>query len=245
MTSTRNVTVQGIIFEGCYTCLFARGSSELLLFGNEMRGCDTVLYMDDCRNCSVIGNWLHGNDGAGLFVLSSQNLFVSYNNITGTSARRHGAWVTVSDSTFTKNTFADNFIGIYLYGENKNNQISQNNFVNNTHGVAIMNTGAGTCINNFLVNNYWDNVGEDALNVDVSNPADQSPATHPVTVTFDSTQYPPPIATVTPQTNESTKDPLQQNQSLLLAASALTITALTVCALLLYYIKQRKRSCQP
>ena len=145
-----------------------------------MRNTGTGIYMYLSSNSQIIGNEIFDNSGTGLFLAQSTYLNIAYNNISRIR-RHHGAWFTLRNSDITRNSFINNTsLGIYLYGDNKDNRIFENNFIDNDEGLCFMNSGAGTCVNNTLINNYWSNKRKEIVNADELNLEDQFPLKKPI-----------------------------------------------------------------
>lgn len=186
ISNKNNVTIQKIDFEGCHTCIKVENSSNITIIQNKMRNGGTGIYMYSCSNSQIIGNKIFDNSGTGLFLSRSTYLNIAYNNISKIQGH-HGAWFTLRNSDVTRNSFTNNTsLGIYLYGDNKDNRIFENNFIDNDEGLCFMNSGSGTCVNNTLINNYWNNKRKEIVNADDLNLVDQFPLTNPISnyITF-------------------------------------------------------------
>jgi len=95
---------------------------------NLITGCDygIKIYAD---NYKIIGNYI-GNNGAGIHIANSFQIFVSMNNITNNSNFGINFAVNVGGGEVVKNTIANNEVGIHNGGGHQ--KIYLNNFINNS-----------------------------------------------------------------------------------------------------------------
>jgi parallel beta-helix repeat protein len=194
ISTRKNVTIQNIEFEACHTCIKVENSSKITIYQNKMHNAGTGVYMTYCTDSSIIGNEFLNSSGTGLFILFSSYLNIAYNIISGIGW--NGVWVSISDSTITRNGFTNNTnIGLYLYGDNKNNRIFENNFIDNDEGLCFMSTGSGSCFNNTLVNNYWSNRRSEIVNADEFNNVDPAPLASPISTSFEASLFDLPLLT--------------------------------------------------
>jgi len=239
MSTRKNVTIQNIEFDSCHTCIKVENSSNITIVQNKIHNAGTGVYMSSCTNSNIIGNEILESSGTGLFILFSSYLNISYNCISGTGGRHHGAWVSISNSTITRNDFTNNtFLGLYLYGDNKNNRIFENNFIDNDEGLCFMNTGDGLCVNNTLINNYWSNQRKEIVNADEFNSLDPAPLESPISTSFDPSLFDlpllPTIASPTPNPEPNS----MPYTTTLVVASVITVAAIGI--VLLVFFKKRK-----
>jgi parallel beta-helix repeat protein len=254
ISTRKNVTIQNIEFVACHTCIKVENSSNITIVQNKMNNAGTGVYMLYCTGSNIIGNEIVNSSGAGLFILFSSYLKIVYNRISGTGW--NGVWVSINDSTITRNDFTNNTrLGLYLYGDNKNNRIFENNFIDNAEGLCFMSIGDGLCVNNTLINNYWSNQRKEIVNADEFNGVDPAPLASPISTSFDPslfglpflTQNPSPTPPVTPKTAPTatpTPSPLlSESESYPVAsvAAASLATAVAVSVGLLLYFKKRKK----
>jgi len=192
ISTRKNVIIQNIEFDACHTCIKVENSSKITIAQNKMHNAGTGVYMTFCTDSSIIGNEILNSSGTGLFILFSSYLNIAYNIISGIGW--NGVWVSISDSTITRNDFTNNTnIGLYLYGDNKNNRIFENNFIGNDEGLCFMSTGSGYCFNNKLVNNYWSNRRNEIVNADEFNSVDPAPLVTPISTSFDASLFDLPL----------------------------------------------------
>jgi parallel beta-helix repeat protein len=239
MSTRKNVTIQNIEFVACHTCIKVENSSNITIVQNKIHNAGTGVYMSLCINSKIIGNEIVNSSGTGLFILSSSYLNIAYNCISGTGGQHHGAWVSISNSVITRNDFTNNtFLGLYLYGENKNNRIFENNFIDNEEGLCFMNTGDGLCVNNTLINNYWSNQRKEIVNADEFNGVDPAPLESPIPTSFDPSLFDLPLLTPTASPTPNPEPNSMPYTTTFIVASTITLTIVSIA--LLFYFKKRK-----
>jgi parallel beta-helix repeat protein len=237
MSNRKNVTIQNIEFVACHTCIKVENSSKITIVQNKMRNARTGVYMTYCTDSNIIGNEIVSSSGAGLFILFSSYLNIAYNSISGTEW--NGVWVSINDSTITRNDFTNNTnLGLYLYGENKNNRVFENNFIDNEEGLCFMNTGDGLCVNNTLINNYWSNQRKEIVNADEFNSVDTAPLESPISTSFDPSLFDLPLLTPTTSPTPNPEPNSTPYTTTLFIASIITVAV--VILVLLVYFKKRK-----
>jgi parallel beta-helix repeat protein len=220
ISTRKNVTIQNIEFDACHTCIKVENSSNITIVQNKMHNANTGVYMIYCTGSSIIGNEILNSSGSGLFIPFSSYLNIAYNSISGTGW--NGVWVSISHSTITRNDFTNNTnIGLYLYGDNKNNRIFENNFIDNAEGLCFMNTGTGSCVNNTLINNYWSNRRKEIVNADESNSVDPSPLASPISTAFDPSLFSLPLVTPAPSAEPQHAQPEPFPTTLVVATSVI------------------------
>jgi parallel beta-helix repeat protein len=240
MSTRKNVTIQNIEFVACHTCIKVENSSNITIVQNRMHNAGTGVYMSSCINSNIIGNEILESSGTGLFILFSSYLNIAYNCISGTGGQHHGAWVSISNSIITRNDFTNNtFLGFYLYGDNKNNRIFENNFIDNEEGLCFMNTGDGLCVNNTLINNYWSNRRNEIVNADEFNSVDPAPLESPISTSFDPSLFDLPSLTIIASPTPNPEPNSMPYTTTLFAASVITVAVVSLG--LLVYFKKRKR----
>lgn len=238
ISTRKNVTIQNIECDACHTCIKVENSSKITIVQNKMYNANTGVYMIYCTDSSIIGNEILNSSGTGLFIPFSSHLNIAYNSISGTGW--NGAWVSISDSTITRNDFTNNTnIGLYLYGDNKNNRIFENNFMDNDEGLCFMNTGGGFCFKNTLMNNYWSNRRVEIVNADEFNSVDPAPLASPVSTSFDPSLFNLPSLTPTASPSPHSESNSEPYTTTLVIASVITVAI--VGTGLLVYFKKRKR----
>jgi parallel beta-helix repeat protein len=240
ISTRKNVTIQNIEFDACHTCIKVENSSKITIVQNKMHNAGTGVYMIYCTDSGIIGNEILYSSGTGLFILFSLYLNIAYNSISGTGGHHNGVWVSISDSTITRNDFTNNTnIGLYLYGDNKNNRIFENNFIDNDEGLCFMNTGSGSCFNNTLMNNYWSNQRVEIVNADEFNSVDPAPLASPISTSFDASLFPMPSLTPNPSTEPQQPEPFPIT---LIATASITTVALAGAGLLVYFKKHKREA---
>jgi parallel beta-helix repeat protein len=239
MSIRKNVTIQNIEFVACHTCIKVENSSNITIVQNKMHNAGTGVYMSLCTNSNIIGNEILESSGTGLFILLSSYLNIAYNCISETGGQHHGAWVSISNSIITRNDFTNNtFLGLYFYGDNKNNRVFENNFIDNEEGLCFMNTGDGVCVNNTLINNYWSNRRNEIVNADEFNSVDPAPLESPISISFDPSLFDLPLLTpIASPTPNPESDSMSYATSIVIAPA---ITLAIVSMSLLIYFKKRK-----
>jgi parallel beta-helix repeat protein len=240
ISTRKNVTIQNIEFDACHTCIKVENSSKITIVQNKIHNSGTGVYMIYCTGSSIIGNEILNSSGTGLFILFSSYLNIAYNSISGTGW--NGVWVSISDSTITRNDFTNNTnIGLYLYGDNKNNRIFENNFIDNDEGLCFMNSGSGSCFNNTLINNYWSNRRVEIVNADEFNCVDPAPLANPISTSFDPSLFNLPLLkpTASPEPS-STPEPQSEPFPTTMVIAPITSVAVAGVGLLVYF-KKRKR----
>jgi len=239
ISTRKNVTIQNIEFGACHTCIKVENSSKITIVQNKMHNSGTGVYMIYCADSGIIGNEILNSSGTGLFILFSSYLNIAYNSISGTGW--NGVWVSISDSTITRNDFTNNTnIGLYLYGDNKNNRIFENNFIDNDEGLCFMPTGTGSCFNNTLINNYWSNRRVEIVNADEFNSVDPAPLASPISTSFDPSLFNLPLLTpnASPAPNADAEPNSELYTTTLAIASVITVAIVGIG--LLVYFKKRK-----
>jgi parallel beta-helix repeat protein len=235
ISARKNVTIQNIEFDACHTCIKVENSSNITIGQNKMHNASTGVYMTYCTDSGIIGNEILNSSGTGLFIPFSSYLNIAYNSISGTEW--NGVWVSISDSTITRNDFTNNTnIGLYLYGDNKNNRIFENNFIDNDEGVCFMPTGTGSCFNNTLINNYWSNRRNEIVNADEFNSVDPAPLSSPISTSFDASLFPMPSLTPNPSTEPQHPEPFP---TILVIAASVTVIVVAATGLLVYFKKRK------
>jgi parallel beta-helix repeat protein len=241
LSTKKNVTIQNIEFNTCHTCIKVENSSKITIVQNKMYKANTGIYMIHSADSSIIGNEILNSTGTGLFILFSSYLNIAYNNISDTEW--NGVWVSISDSNITRNDFINNTnIGLYLYGENKDNDIFENNFIDNDEGLCFMPTGTGSCVNNKLMNNYWSNRRVEIVNADEFNGVDSAPLGSPISTAFDPSLFNLSLLTPTASPTPHAKPESEPYNSTLAIASVIVVAVVVIGLFILFNKRNRDKN---
>ena len=140
----------------------------------------------------------------------------------------------LSSSNITRNDFTGNIgfpaIGLYIYMQDRNNRIFENNFISNDIGIVYGVMGADGA--ETIIHNYWSNNSV----VDVHGATDYSPLQSPIDTSFDPSLFPLPFS-LSEATPQNVMEPFSAITALEIAAIAIVSSILG-----LIYIKRKHKN---
>ena len=259
ISNKSNITVKNLHFftkfrlTDYFTGISVENSSNIVIMQNSVNNFGVGLQMNSCINCSVIGNEFTDNVD-GFSIEDSIFIYIGYNNISRTDSinaytLHGGKFANVNFSVITRNNVARFYsAGICLSGNNSENQIFENNFVENSIGLVyqgnyhIQNASSAK---NAVYNNYWDNNRQIVI-IDVSGPSDDisevdpSPLTSPISTTFDPSLFTLPSLIPTPSPTPIKEADADRDSLPALVTAVIAVAVISAIGLLIYR-KKRKR----
>lgn len=167
---SRGVTVRGNHSDRCRYGFHLMFSDQVTIENNELTGNSVGVYLMYSKGVVLRGNHLlhnRGPSGYGVGLKEVDEFSVEGNIIVG---NRVGVYLDGSPFTsskpgvFTRNTFAFNDVGLTFLPSVRGNEISENNFLDNTEQVCVLGRGqlSGNAFWHGERGNFWsDYVGYD------------------------------------------------------------------------------------
>jgi parallel beta-helix repeat protein len=226
-----------------FTSIRVENSSNVIILQNTMNSGGLGLSMTSGTNCSIIGNEFTGNPNTvGFQIADSIFLNIKYNNI---SSHFHEAEIdNLKFSNISRNNITGNGgAGFLLTGNNFENQIFENNFVDNVFGLFYQGDPRAnfpSSTKNRVYNNYWHNNYQDIENIsgDTISGRDQSPLTSPISAVFDPSLF--TLPSLTPAPSPEPKSTLEPFTTALVVGASIASVAIISVGLLAYFKKRRR-----
>jgi parallel beta-helix repeat protein len=230
-----NIIIKNLTARNYFTGIYVQKSTNITVMQNALTEGSTSIYVTQSANCNIIGNEMLSSD-CGFQIRDSTLVNIAYNSISFN--HDYGGIVgNLSSSNITRNDFTGNSrtatpaMGLYIYMQDKNNRIFENNFISNDIGLVYGVMGADGA--ETIIHNYWSNNSV----VDVHGATDFSPLQSPIDTFFDPSLFPLPflLPEATPQ---NVTEPFYVITALEIAAIAIASSILG----LIYILRKHKNS---
>ena len=227
-----NIIIKNVTARNYFTGIYVQKSSNVTIIQNTLTEGSTSIIITQSANCNIIGNKISSSD-CGFHIWDTPLVNIAFNSISFN--HDYGGIVgNLSSSNITRNDFTGNIgfpaIGLYIYMQDRNNRIFENNFISNDIGIVYGVMGADGA--ETIIHNYWSNNSV----VDVHGATDYSPLQSPIDTSFDPSLFPLPFS-LSEATPQNVMEPFSAITALEIAAIAIVSSILG-----LIYIRRKHKN---